>query len=533
MLVAVAAVRLRLLDLPLERDEGGYAYFGRLILEGIPPFAGAYDTKLPGIYYAYASMMALFGDTPRGIHTGLLLVNLLTMVFLFLLGRRLVGEGAGLFSGLSFGVLASSPWALGLWAHLEHFLVAAATAGLALVSCGRQRRGEVFAGGLCLGFALVTKHPALAFVLLGLVALLLGLPSRAAEGRPTMLWRLGPYCGGVLVAPALVAAILAASGVWEKFVVWSFKYPAYHVSTNTLDIGLELLRHRFGRIAAANPVACGLALFGLLPPLWLVHWRRIWCFTWLFFLLSFLAVSPGLFFRPQYFLLWFPALSLACALGFEGLRRLCARAGGTWSERAASCLMVAGVAFFPLLHDWRFFFTMDSFEASRAVYQSNPFPESVVIGKFLRERAGLEDRIAVLGSEPQIYLYAARRSATPYIFTYALMEEHPWALAMQQEMIRSIEQAKPRYLVSVNMVSSWLPRPSSHDLIFRWARAYVSRHYEQVGLVQIPPQGLPNFVWEEQAARFLLRTPGRDEFVRPSISVFRRRGPAAQARREG
>jgi len=113
------------------------------------------------------------------------------------------------------------------------------------------------------------------------------------------------------------------------------------------------------------------------------------------------------------------------------------------------------------------------------------------------------------------------------------MEEHPWALAMQQEMIGSIEDAKPRYLVSVNMVSSWLPRPSSHELIFRWAKAYVSRYYEQVGLVQIPHQGPPSFIWGEEAARFLPRTPGRDEFVRPSISVFRRRGTAAQAGRDG
>jgi len=39
---------------PLDRDEGEYAYFGQLLLEGVPPYAGAYNLKVPGIYGAYA-----------------------------------------------------------------------------------------------------------------------------------------------------------------------------------------------------------------------------------------------------------------------------------------------------------------------------------------------------------------------------------------------------------------------------------------------------------------------------------------------
>ena len=34
----VIAIRIRLLGIPLERDEGEYAYAGQLILQGIPPY---------------------------------------------------------------------------------------------------------------------------------------------------------------------------------------------------------------------------------------------------------------------------------------------------------------------------------------------------------------------------------------------------------------------------------------------------------------------------------------------------------------
>ena len=47
-LLFVAYVRPRLVDVPLERDEGEYAYTGQLILEGIPPYQLAYNMKFRG-----------------------------------------------------------------------------------------------------------------------------------------------------------------------------------------------------------------------------------------------------------------------------------------------------------------------------------------------------------------------------------------------------------------------------------------------------------------------------------------------------
>jgi len=68
----VLAIRIRLLGIPLERDEGEYAYAGQLMLQGIPPYKLAYNMKLPGIYAAYAVIMSTFGQTILGIHLGLL-----------------------------------------------------------------------------------------------------------------------------------------------------------------------------------------------------------------------------------------------------------------------------------------------------------------------------------------------------------------------------------------------------------------------------------------------------------------------------
>ena len=43
----VIVIRIRLLGIPLERDEGEYAYAGQLLLQGIPPYKLAYNMKFP------------------------------------------------------------------------------------------------------------------------------------------------------------------------------------------------------------------------------------------------------------------------------------------------------------------------------------------------------------------------------------------------------------------------------------------------------------------------------------------------------
>jgi hypothetical protein len=151
-------------------------------------------------------------------------------------------------------------------------------------------------------------------------------------------------------------------------------------------------------------------------------------------------------------------------------------------------LLLLGTALsFPIICDKKIFFEASPAEASRMIYPESPFPESVRIADYLREHTTPDDRIAVLGSEPQIYFYSQRHSATGYIYTYALMEPQKYAGQMQEEMIREIEGANPKYLVSVVMNDSWLERPQSDRLIFTWANEYAAQNYAAAGFVNITP----------------------------------------------
>src|SRR5258708_15063755 len=153
VILLFAAIRWRLREMPLERDEGEYAYAGQLILQGIPPYQMAYNMKLPGTYAAYAAMLRVFGSTPAGIHVGLLLVNGFTTLLIYFLARRRYGRLGSVTAAASYALISTSEAVLGLSAHATHFVVLMAVPGILLLLAARESSdwGKYFAGGVCPG----------------------------------------------------------------------------------------------------------------------------------------------------------------------------------------------------------------------------------------------------------------------------------------------------------------------------------------------------------------------------------------------
>src|ERR1019366_5759432 len=156
----VVVVRVRLREMPLERDEGEYAYVGQLMLHGAPPYREAYAMKLPGTYAAYALIMAVFGQSAAGIHIGLALVNAASIILMFLLGRRLLGEAAGVTSAVAVALLSLSPSVMGLAAHATHFVVLAALGGILFLlrACGGEVQSPK-SGGRSPRSKVRSRHP--------------------------------------------------------------------------------------------------------------------------------------------------------------------------------------------------------------------------------------------------------------------------------------------------------------------------------------------------------------------------------------
>jgi hypothetical protein len=494
-----AAVRIRLLNMPLERDEGEYAYLGQLLLQGMPPYLSAYSMKLPGVYAAYALIMSLFGQTAAGIHLGLTLINAGTILMIFLLAKKMFNPLAGAVAAAAYGILSLGSAVLGTAAHATHFVVLFAVPGalLMLEALEQDRLIFYFFSGLLLGTAFLMKQHAVFFILFsGLYLVSWQIKTRRAAGPwPKWLAQQGVFAAGVFLPFLLSCLLLYLAGVFDQFRFWTFTYASQYVSELPLSRVISTLRSQTGQtVKPAWPLWLAAAA-GLAYLLWRPAARRKIPFIAGFTVCSFLAVTPGGYFREHYFILMLPAVALLTGAACGWLSPSLEQPRRPW----AIFLLFCAAAAYPLYQDRDLFFRLPPREACRRLYKNNPFPESAVIADYVKKHTTKRDRIAVIGSEPQIYFYADRLSATGYIYTYGLMEIQPHARAMQEEMIREVESAKPKYLIFVDIDLSWLPEPGSDSLIFAWLAAYASQNYKTAGIVTIRPSGQTEYLWDQDA----------------------------------
>jgi hypothetical protein len=68
---------------------------------------------------------------------------------------------------------------------------------------------------------------------------------------------------------------------------------------------------------------------------------------------------------------------------------------------------------------------------------------------------------------------------------YPMMENHDFALQMQKDFIKNIEAKNPKYVLFVNVSTSWLYRPDSHLEVLKWFGDYRKRALRLVGVVEL------------------------------------------------
>ena len=505
VLVLFAGIRWRLRDMPLERDEGEYAYAGQLILQGIPPYELAYNMKLPGTYLVYAAILRVFGETPAGIHVGLLLVNGSATLLISLLGRRLYGGLAGVTAAASYALLSTSEAVLGLAGHATHFVVLMALAGgLFLLAARRSENpGTYFAAGLCMGLAFLMKQPGVVFVWFGAQEILWRAWKEAAE-RKRLAARLSAYGAGAAIPYLLTCAVLYKAGVFGRFWFWTVSYASQYATSTGVAQGLKYLSKIAPQLFFGAPVVWCFAAIGIFAVVRDRGKGTPFSFAISLLVWSFVGASAGLYYRDHYFILTLPAICLLAGKAMKWLtEQIALRVQPGKLVAIPAVLFVVGYGA-SLYAQRAEFFELSPASVIRREYGGNPFPEAIEFGKYIREHSEAGAQVAVLGSEPEIYFYSARHSATGYIYTYGLMEGQRYASRMQQEMMDEIEKAKPEYLVKVVVPTSWLRTQKSDSAILYWAEKYISEEYQAVGVAEI---GMTTtYRWEHEAEGYNARS---------------------------
>jgi hypothetical protein len=504
-MVCFGVIRMRLRTMPLERDEGEFAYVGQLMLHGIPPYKIACNMKLPGTYAAYAAMEAAFGQTASGIRTGLIFFNAATTILIFFLGKRLYGTLAGAVAGMTYTLLSCRPAVLGVYAHATHFVVFFALAGILLLlrALDKERTVLFFCSGICLGLAFLMKQPGILFAVFAVLYWLWW------EWKRPFLWRNAAVRGGALLAGlalpyALTCLILWRAGVFSSFWFWTWSYALEYGTITTWTDVRSALRGFFPWVIRP-PVIWELVVLGVVAPLWSRYARVHGGFVTTFCLFSVLAVCPGFYFRPHYYILMLPAAALCVGVAVDAARE------GLLRKRLSTPIVWLPVLYFAISFtlsvraEYRKSLHLDPVSLVRKMQTLEPFPEAITVGSYIKANSSEQDTVALFGSEPEICFYSARHCASNYLYTYPLMEKQKFARQMQADMMQQVRNAQPRFLVYADDVHSWGTKPvrdaNSQFLDTVWE--FRQSNYELVD--QVPVPGDPEQVWGDHATFYIFR----------------------------
>jgi hypothetical protein len=264
--IGVVALRAPLLDLPLERDEGGYAYVAWRLSAGEMPYLDWFEQKPPGIFLAYRAALALPLDPVIAIRLVAALFSAATCVALFAVVSPLLGPLAATFSAALLGLLSADPMLQGPIANTEIFMLPGLVAATALFL--RMQRGAsvtlaTSAGvGALLALATVFKPVAATNAPFFALALLVATPG-PQRWRQLLRFLVGAALGGAAIWLTVIGW-LASNGALEAaidtVVLYNFEYAG---RTPWVARRLAFL-HNVGTFASSQGPAWALAGAGLL-----------------------------------------------------------------------------------------------------------------------------------------------------------------------------------------------------------------------------------------------------------------------------
>lgn len=513
IVILIIIARLHLLSIPFERDEGEYAYMGSLILDGHSPYSIAYNMKYPGTYYMYAIIMGIFGKTIESVHLGLMLISIASLVLVYYISTNFLSKSSSAIAAASFGLLATSWTLFGQAAHATNFVIFFALWGILILQKSYQNDNRsilwLFLSGILFSLAFISKQSGLFFLLFGLIFIIIKDYKILANSK--IIRKLFVLILGFAIPVVLMFLYFYVFGDFDKFWFWTSTYLSKYGSQISLSQGYDnfilSLRIITGNYTSEGYVIfwfIGLVGFGLLN--FTIIDKKVKLITASLILLSFLTVVPGFYFRNHYYITFLPAIAILIGIFFEYFRNIYVEKLKFPLFTSANILVFIIFASIGISANSEYLFSRDNNITCKMIYGENPFVESLEIAEFLKANTEQDDKIAVVGSEPQIYFYADRYAATGYIYTYNMVELHDYAISMQKEMISEIEANEPKYIVFVNTGLSWLRKEKSEGYIFKWIEDYTNDKYLLVGAVDLSTKQIGNLITGENLVKFKSRT---------------------------
>ncbi len=506
LLMVVYAIRTNFLLMPYERDEGFYSYIGTLVLDGKIPYKDFFEVKFPGLFYFYGMMVSIFGDTVKGMHTGWMYLNMLTLVILYFASKKLFSPIAGIVSATTFAIVSLTPNLSGFTVQAEHAVAFFISLAILLYSFARnsQKWYHYFMMGLALGCAIMVKTSAIFLCLWGGVVILSDfLFTRPLKIKTLLVNGISYALGGGTVI-GIIFLVIYSQGAFDDMIYCAVEAPRKYISGMPYEEGVKYFKYTRDLIVQNYKffwvhaiLAAGVFLVRSID-------LKIVVFGITLMAASFLTIVPGYFFYGHYWIQMLPGMAIAAGLTCFGITTLLEKVikTGKFKLRYVYLVVFGMVTVNHVMTQKSYYFHPNYDMILRQVYGSNPFPEAMEIGNFINANSKPEDQIVLIGSEPEIYFYTKKRCPSRFAYFTGLVTNTDQAKDGQREFVKDVEAAKPRYLVFFNHPISLLVQPDADRYVFEWANKYITEGYDLVGCIEMKDGFASSYVWKEQLANF-------------------------------
>jgi 4-amino-4-deoxy-L-arabinose transferase-like glycosyltransferase len=491
LVVLVLALRIPLLDIPFERDEGEYAYIGWRLQHDELPYRDWFDQKPPAIFWIYRLALSLPLDPIRAVHLVGLVFAAATSCALFFLGLRFLSRFWAWMAAALLAVLAADPLIQGQAANTELFmllpLVLSQVALLRVTSQSRRAILFMILAGALTAVAITFKQVAAVnwVFLVGSYPFFVAGKERWRSTLAFALWSLT----GVIAVLGLVALYFWLRHGLSDLIYNVFTHNLEYVSAVKASSRFALCKNTLAVLGRTQMIVWIAAAAGL-ASLFLTK-RLKWClFLAGWMVTSMIGVSASGYFFPHYFQQLLPPLALAAAAGAERLDGIQLwKKLPWWSRRVA---LGSILALLPVMVSYPFLFTYTPAEAVRKIYPREFFAQMPELGRRIASVTPPESRIFIFGAEPELLFYARRTSATRYIFLFPLYGPYRNALEKQKEAVDEILRAQPS--AAVYLPNNLFFAPGTEQHFTRWSVSYLKTDFYPDALLTKDSAGTPHIV---------------------------------------
>jgi|GEM_PF-948115 len=461
---------------PWERDEGEYGYSAWLMQQNITPYENSFIQKPPLIIYTYylSHLISPFSIwLPRLIG---FLFTLATCVLLALSARKLYGPHAGwLALWLSSLLLTASRFGA-LAANTEKFMLLPLAGLIALYVYKKESKNiwVYFAAGILGALAILYKPIALLPVIFLLAYWLITEWLVDKKNNKFFKALLFIFLGAGLTTFLSFAYFIwhgAWREVWQQIFIFNLSYAKY------MESFFPEYFYRYGA-----------EYFNLFWPILIISLasfiRKDKPTLW--WVLLFISLGTIITTRiVHYYLLLAPFFILIAASGFAILiKKIKIKEDeDTWRNFVSAGVIAAIIMIYAATIGEQFF--LKPVELTNSLYgPDNALGEQMLMADKVREYTKLNDKIFIGGSEPQIYYFSKRQSASKFNISFPISINTPWRDSYQNQAINELKNNPPAAIV-LPFGTSGLMAPDTPPKFIEYLFADLKNNYRLIGGVKV------------------------------------------------